>query len=118
MSDIPLTEEEFWAILRAIPEPKPIFYRLYYNDDGSPIIYSMEELPGNYIEVDQSTYALAPFNVKVIDGKLTYIKSVITVKKLQPSDLNGTTCDPRDVCVIVNLDQPHVKWNTVNHELN
>ena len=118
MSDTALTEEEFWSILRDIPEPKSIFYRLYYNDGGSPIIYSMEELPGNYIEVDQPTYVLAPFNVKVINGKLTYIKPAITVKKLQPNDLNGTTCDPRDVCVVVGTDQTHIKWTMVNNELN
>ena len=116
MSD--MTEEEFWAILKDIPEPKPIFYRLYYNDDGSPIIYSMEVLPGNYIEVDPSTYALAPFNVKVINDKLTYIKPAITVKKLQPNDRNGTTCDPRDICVVVDTDQTHTKWTMVNNELN
>jgi hypothetical protein len=118
MSDTPLTEEEFWSILRDIPEPKPVFYRLYYNDDGSPIIYSMEELSGNYIEVDQLTYASAPFNVKVINGKLTYIKPVVTVKKLQPNDSNGTACDPRDVCVVVDTDQTYIKWTMVNNELN
>ena len=113
-----LTEQEFWAKLQAIPEPKQIFYRLYYNNDGSPIIYTMEDLPGNYIEVDQETYVLAPFNVKVTDNKLVYIKPVITVKKLQPSNSYGTACDPRDVCVVVGLDQPHVKWTIVNNELN
>ncbi len=116
MSD--MTEEEFWLILKDIPEPKPIFYRLYHRDDGSPIIYSMEVLPDNYIEVDPSTYALAPFNVRVIDGKLTYIEPVITVKKLQPNDRTGTTCDPRDICVIVSTDQTHIKWTMVSNELN
>jgi hypothetical protein len=113
-----MTEEEFWSILQAIPEPKQIFYRLYYSDTGAPIIYSMEVLPGNYIEVHPSTYALAPFNVRVINDKLTYIKPVITVKKLQPTDSTGTTCDPRDVCVIVSTDQTHIKWTMVNNELN
>ena len=112
-----LTEQDFWAILQAIPESKQIFYRLYYNDMGSPIIYSMEDLPGNYIEVDQSTYVLAPFNVQVIDGKLIRIKPVITVKKLQPS-IDGTACNPQDVCIVVNADQPHTKWTIVNNELN
>ena len=112
-----MTEEEFWAILKDIPEPAPIFYRLYYNNDGSPIIYSMEHLPGNYIEVDQPTYVLAPFNVRVINGKLVYIKPVVTVKKLQPS-IDGTACDPQDVCIVVNTDHPHVTWNLVNNELN
>jgi hypothetical protein len=113
-----MNEEEFWSILQDIPASNPIVYRLYYNDDGAPIIYSMEALPGNYIEVDQSTYVLAPFNVKVIDGKLVYIKPVITVKKLQPTDLIGTACDPGDVCVIVDTDRLHTKWTTVNNELN
>jgi hypothetical protein len=112
-----MNEEEFWVILQAMPAPIPTFYRLYYNDDGSPIIYSMENLPGNYIEVDQSIYVLAPFNVKVSDGKLVYIKPVITVKKLQPST-DGTACDPQDVCIVVNTDQPHIKWTKVSNELN
>jgi hypothetical protein len=112
-----MNEEEFWAILQDIPAPTPMVYRLYYNDDGAPIIYSMEALPGNYIEVDQSTYVSTPFNVRVIDGKLIYIKPVITVKKLQPST-DGTACNPCDVCVVVDADQPHVKWNLVNNEIN
>jgi hypothetical protein len=113
-----LTEQEFWEILHNVPEPVPISYRLYHNDDGTPIIYSMEQLPGNYIEVDQKTYVLAPFNVRVVDSRLTYIKPVVTVKKLQPNKLNGTACDPGDVCVVVNTDQPHRKWTIVTNEIN
>ena len=112
-----MTEQEFWTILHSTPEPTPVFYRLYHNTDGSPIIYSMEELSNNYIEVDQATYVSTPFNVKVIDGKLVYIKPVVTVKKLQPS-IDGTACDPQDVCIVVDADQPHVKWTTVNNELD
>jgi hypothetical protein len=112
-----MNKEEFWSILQAIPEPKQVFYRLYYDNTGAPIIYSMEDLSGNYIEVDQPTYVLAPFNVKVIDGKLVYIKPVITVKKLQPS-IDGTACNPQDVCIVVDTDQPHVKWTTISNELN
>ena len=112
-----MTEEEFWSILQAVPEPKQLFYRLYYSDTGAPIIYTMEHLTGNYIEVDQPTYVLAPFNVRVIDKKLTYIKPVVTVKKLQPS-IDGTACDPQDVCIVVNSNQPHTKWTIVNNEIN
>jgi hypothetical protein len=113
-----MSPDEFWQILHSPSESKPIFYRLYYDDTGDPIIYSMEDLPDNYIEVDQKTYVLAPFNVKVIDGNLVYIKPVIIVKKLQPSANAGTTCDPRDICIVVDTDQPHTKWTTVNNELN
>ena len=116
-----LSEEELLQILQTafqnLPQPKPIFYRLYYNDDGTPIIYSMEELPGNYIDVDQQTYVLTPFNVRVVDGKLTYVDPVITVKKLQPGD-SGIPCSPDDVCVVVNDTQKHIKWKIVNNELD
>ena len=112
-----LTAKEFWGILHAVPEAKPIFRRLYYRDDGTPIIYSMEDLPGNYIEVDPQTYALAPSNVRVVDGKLVYIKPVITIKKLQP-DLDGIACSPDDICVVVADTQPHIKWKIVNNELD
>jgi hypothetical protein len=113
-----MTEEEFWKILQDVPEPTPIFYRLYYSDNSAPIIYSMEHLPGNYIDVDQKTFVLAPFNVRVVDGRLTYIKPTITVKKLQPTQVNGTACNPQDVCIVVGQDQLHTKWNLVNNELN
>jgi hypothetical protein len=112
-----LTEQNFWQILHDVPESRPIFYRLYHDDSGAPIIYSMEDMPGNYIEVDQETYVLAPFNVRVVNGKIIHIKPVVTVKKLQPGT-TGTACDPNDVCIVVNQDQSHTKWTTVNNELN
>ena len=46
-----MNEQEFWAILQAPVETKPIFYRLYYRDDGSQICFSMEDLPHNYMFV-------------------------------------------------------------------
>ena len=112
-----MNEEEFWSILHSMPEPQPVTYRLYYNSDGAPIIYSMEELSDNYIEVDQQTYVLAPFNVRVVDGQLVHIKPVITVKKLQPGT-QGTPCDPGDVCIVVDEDQPHRNWTIANNEIN
>lgn len=112
-----MTPDEFWSILYSAPESKPIGYRLYYKDDGSPIIYSMEELAGNYIEVDAETYALAPFNVRVVDNKIVYIKPVRTITKLQPSN-SGTACSPHDVCIVVDTALPHTKWNKTTNETN
>jgi hypothetical protein len=116
MSEI--TTDEFWAILHSVLDPAPIFYRLYYSDDGAPIIYSMEDIPGNYIDVDPEVYALAPFNVRVVNKKLIYVKPNTTVNKLQPSADTGTTCDPLDVCIVVVDTQPHVKWKLVNNEIS
>ena len=113
-----MTESEFWEILQAAPEPVQLFYRLYYSDDGAPIMYSMEDGPGNYIDVDPQTYAIAPTNVRVVDNKLTYIRPKTAIKKLQPVIANGIACDLRDVCVVVDPGQPHTKWTIVNNEIN
>jgi len=114
------TTENFWSVWNTFewPEPKPIFLRLYYNKDGTPRIYSMEDLPGEYVEVDSETYAIASFNVRVIDQKLVHIRPRIRIQKLQPHPDIGTACDPRDVCVIVSDQDPHIKWSTVNNETN
>lgn len=98
------------------PDPVPVSYRLYYNDDGTPKCYTMENLPGKYIEVDQETYVLAKWNVRVIDEKLHFIKPAVTTQKLQPTANTGTPCHTMDVCVVVDSDQPHTKWSTVINE--
>ena len=98
-------------------DPKPVFYRLYHNDNGTPVCYTMEDLPGTYIEIDQATYAQSSPNVRVVNGKITMIKQLVMVTKLQPSK-SGTPCNPHDVCVVVTSDQPHTYWNIKTHELN
>ena len=113
-----MTEEEFWAPLLTIFNVVPVFYRLYYNDDGSPIIYSMEELPHAYVEVDLETYLNYNLNVKVIDGQLVFKKAVITVNKLQPTNHHGKTCDPRDVCVVIEASKTNTKWILTSNEIN
>jgi hypothetical protein len=111
------TTENFWQAWNNFewPEPVPVTYRLYYNNDGTPKCYTMELLSGKYIELDRETYVLSPWNVRVIDEKLHIIPPVVTVKKLQPSNTNGTSCHPQDICVVVASDQNHKKWKlTVN----
>lgn len=112
------TTENFLTVMAAFewPESKPASYRLYYNEDGSPKCYAMEDLPGKYIEVDSETYALGSWNVRVENQKLKIIPPVITVKKLKPITNTGVTCHPKDVCVIVKPDQPHTNWNIITNE--
>ena len=112
------TTENFLKVMATFkwPEPKPITYRLYYNDDGSPKCYTMEELPGKYIQIDREDYILHRWNVRVVNDKLTIVPIPVVVHKLQTTDTTGTCCDPRDICVIVHGDKPHLKWSVIQNE--
>jgi len=105
--------EEFWAILHAMPEPQPVFWRLYYNQLGEPITYSMEDMPGTYIDVDPETYARAPWNVRVQAGRL--IEAKPSVRRLAPGD-SGTPCHPDNVAIVVAQTEPHQRWSIKTHE--
>lgn len=105
-----MTPEEFWGILQEQQSATPVLeYRLYHDEDGFPLFYSMESLPGNYIVVDQNTYLNSPTHIRVINGKLVIYK-INFAKKLVPST-KGQACDTRDVCVVVNDDHEHIKWH-------
>ena len=105
----PMTEEEFWSALAPVAAPTPAVYRLYYDEQGNPLFYSPEELPGNYIEIDQLTFASSPTNIKVVNGKMVVLKTA-TVSKLVPGEI-GTPCYPRDVSIVVDESQPNTKWS-------
>jgi hypothetical protein len=110
------TTDNFWAAFATwTPEPPtPVEYRVYYNDEGAPLFYTMEHLPGNYITVDRETYLQAPTHARVMGGKLR-VSRAQQIQKLAPSS-TGVACDPRDVCVVVDPAQSHVKWNIKHNE--
>jgi hypothetical protein len=105
------TNDNFWLALQQ-QQPAEIhvpLYRLYYNDLGDPLFYSMDDLPGNYIDVEPNVFRAGPVNVKVVDRKLTIIKTT-TIHKLRPHT-EGTACHPQDVAVVVDESEPHIKWS-------
>lgn len=114
MSNQPLTENEFWAIMASIPEPQPVFYRLYYNDQGLPLFYSMEDLPGNYIELTLEQYRLSDSNVRVRQGKLVAV-TWTTSECLERTD-TGTPCHPDNIAIVVRPEQPHQCWSKRTYE--
>ena len=110
------TTENFWkALAEPVPEPAPIFFRLYYNERGEPVSYSMEDLPGNYIEIDAETYQLSSPNVRVVDGKLVPVVYKRPTSKLKPGSA-GTPCRPDNVSIVVPDSQPHIKWSLQTNE--
>lgn len=119
MSDLQTTEN-FLKVMQDMtwPEPRPVFYRLYHDDQGRPLFYSMEDLAGTYIEVDQTTYVLSPYNVRVVDGKLTVLPSRTSVTKLRPHAKQGVTCDLRDICVIVDSQMQHQRWSLETNDVD
>jgi hypothetical protein len=111
-----MTPEQFWSILHNMPEPLPVSYRLYHDDQGQPLFYSMETVPGTYIEIDQATFARSASNVRVRDGRLVEI-TWATTTKLVPGN-SGSPCHPDNVAVIVAEDQPHTRWSKRTYETN
>ena len=94
-----MTPEELWQICRDAPQPQPIFYRLYYDESGQPICYSMEDRPGNYIEIDQITYVKSSKWVRVRDGRLHDYRPWLQARKLVPGT-SGTACHGQDVMIV------------------
>ena len=106
-----MNEEEFWAALPPI-ETKPIFYRLYHDDQGNPLFFSQEDLPGKYIELDQASYNMPHTHIRVIDGNLVTLDTSSAVTKITPTEY-GVPCHPLDVSIVVDSALPHIKWNIV-----
>jgi hypothetical protein len=104
-----MTDEEFWKILADVPVPATLHYRLYHDQYGVPLFYSMEDLPGTYIEIDQETYIRNPSNIRVHNGKMYELTQNITTK-LTHSD-TGTPCHPQDVSIVVSETHEHQRWS-------
>ena len=110
------TEENFWkAWAEPVPVPAPVFFRLYYDEHGRPLSYSMEQQSGNYIDIDAVTYQLSSQRVQVIEGKLVHIIPKKTVTKLVPGPM-GTPCLINNISIVVDQQQPHTKWSLKSHE--
>ena len=111
-----MTPKQLQQLFQAVPEPVQPFYRLYHDDQGRPLFYSMSDEPGTYIEIDQATFARSASNVRVRDGQLVKV-TWSTTAKLVPGN-SGSPCHPDNVAVIVAEDQPHTRWSKKTYESN
>jgi len=111
-----MTPKQLQQLFQSTAEPQQPFFRLYYDDQGRPLFYSMEDCPGTYIEIDQATFARSASNMRVRDGKLVEV-TWSTTTKLVPGN-SGSPCHPDNVAVIVAEDQPHTRWSKQTYESN
>lgn len=88
--------------------PPEIFYRLYHDDQGRPLAYSMEAAPGTYIEITAEQYQRSSFLVRVRQGKIEPIE-FLDFHKLVPNGA-GQSCHAQDVTVI-STDINSIKWS-------
>lgn len=106
MADLDLFLQEALELLPELPQA-PAEHRAYFDHKGTLLFYSMEDLPGNYVVVDQDTWACGATNIRLRDGQLIWITAPDS-SKLVPA-MHGVSCDARDVTVITTHD-PCQKW--------
>ena len=113
--------EEFVVLFQA-PKVEPLEYRLYYGDQGEVLCYTCDknaDIQGNYVVIDRMTFAEMRFDVRVIDGQVSRITPNAIVSKLMPNNIEGTSCHPSDISIIVDesYDGEILKWKQVSYEL-
>lgn len=112
------TTKNFWEVFGNLEpwQPPVVFWRLYYDEAGTPLFYSQEDKPGNYINVTPEQYQRANMNVKVKNGQLVELEFKRT-KKLMPSE-TGTPCYPNDVSIVVPEHIEHQCWRLKTNDTN
>jgi hypothetical protein len=110
-----MTEQEFVDAVRSMPEPMPVSYRLYHDDQGGLLFYSMDDVPGSWIEIDQAFYTRSPHRVRVLDGQVHELEWRQSVK-LQPGQI-GTPCHPKDVTIVHDHSDAQ-RWAITAYEQN
>lgn len=93
------------------PTSSAIEYRIYYDPDTGTILdYTNDIREGTYITVDRATFANHRFDLRVVNGSLIEIKTVIG--KLRPGK-EGQPCHPTDITIVVDPHSPATFWK--NH---
>jgi hypothetical protein len=113
------TEPEEYILIWEAPKIVKPEFRLYYDDKGHVVCYTCEKLEGNYIVIDNTTYAEGRPDVRVVDGRLVRISSNAVVSKLVPDKKEGQSCAKDDVSIILSSKDKvkKQKWKLVTYEL-
>ena len=107
--------DAFWqAASEFVHSETTVEYRLYYDDQGIPLYYSCEQLPGNYLVVSAEVYAQGRYDCKIVNGTIKY-PTQIKSAKLVPST-KGTACYVKDVSIISPTDTDAQYWKLKTYE--
>ena len=93
-------------------------YRLYYNPDGTPRFYTMEDLPGDYIPVDHPTFEGGRYDIVVRGGKIHRLGDTGVSRYVQvarPTTASVAT-DPDDITLVTTQDHSHIFWDYHSEE--
>jgi hypothetical protein len=87
-------------------------YRLYYNSDGSPKFYSMEDLPGEYIFIDHQTFEQGRYDIVVRHGRILSLSDSGTSRYVQVvrATPNSVKCDISDITILTESSE-HILWD-------
>jgi hypothetical protein len=93
-------------------------YRLYYNDDGTPKFYTMEDLPGQYIAVDLETFERGRYDIVVKNLKVLSLSDIGTFRyvAVDAKTTNSICSDASDITILVSEDTPHIFWDYINEQ--
>ena len=107
------TFEQLWSLVQPPTEHTPT-YRLYYDNQGYLLFYSMDDLPGQWVAINAEQFAKADSHVKVVDGTVVPLNRIQS-KKLVPSDC-GTTCATASVAIVLPESETGQKWCLKTYE--
>lgn len=109
-----MDEEQYFEV----QAPKPIEFRLYYDDDGNVLCYTTEKLEGNFIVITPEIFAQCRHDVKVINGKLQEKISGMVLSMLELSNV-GVRTSGEDVSIVVGNDYMGTinTWELKHYEL-
>lgn len=97
--------EKIIALLHAPQQQKkdPV-YKLYYTSSGTPVTYTVEDLPGTHIQISKEQYLEARMDVIVVDGEIIYTHTRSHTTKLVKNLTGGAKTSKYDVNILTSSD--------------
>jgi hypothetical protein len=104
-------------LVTELVEQEPVEFRLYYDENGKVLFYTCEKPEGNYVIIDNTTFAARRYDIRVVDGRITTAVTAV-VSKLMPYD-TGKPCATEDISIVVSKNHKiaTTNWKMITYEL-